>query len=149
MYMYPGLLLHTELMVSRVMSSGAVFCQLSTLKSIVTLTVRIQYEDYHSTYLTPPPLVRVSASVRVTLTVRVQYADYHPHPPPPCHSIRVSQSNSDSTRTVRGLPPSLPPPLSEYHMTEYFATHTCTVPQTIRFQNSLFLFIDCLHFDVC
>ena len=52
-------------------SSGAVFCQLSTLKSIVTLTVR------------------------------VQYADYHPQPSPPCQSIRVSQSNSDSTRTVR------------------------------------------------
>ena len=69
---------HASLMLSclqcRVMSSGAVFCQLSTLKSIVTLTVRVQYADYHSTTLTPPQnirVVRVSAYVRVTLT----YAD--------------------------------------------------------------------------
>ena len=55
----------------RVMSSGAVFCQLSTLKSIVTLTVRVQYEDYHSTTLTPPcQSIRVcqyAYSTRITL----------------------------------------------------------------------------------
>ena len=112
----------------------------------VTLTVRVQYADYHPTTLTtpcqsirvhvcqsnsdstrtvrglplyhphPPPLVRVSAYVRVTLTVHVQYADYHPTTLAlPCQSICVCQSNSDSTRTVRGLPLYLPHhPLSEY-----------------------------------
>ena len=92
----------------------------------VTLKVRVQYADYHSTTLTP--LVRVSAYVRVTLTVRVQYADYHSTTLTlPCQSIRVCQSNSDSTRTVRGLPPYYPhPPCQSIRVCQSNSDSTCT-----------------------
>ena len=55
------------------------------------------------TTYTPYPLVRVSVYARVTLAVRVLSRDYYL---PPCQSIRVCQSNSGSTCTLQGLPPT-------------------------------------------
>ena len=51
------------------MSSNAMLSQLSTMDSRVTLTVRVQYVDYHP----HPPL----SEYLWTLTVRVQYMEYH------------------------------------------------------------------------
>ena len=84
-------------------------CIVSCLLCNPQLLCQFMYNPWACYLLTP--FIRVSAYVRVTLTVRVLSRDHHSPSLPPCQSIRVCQSNSDSTCTIHGSPLSLPNPL--------------------------------------